>query len=240
MSLILVSLLAGALTVLAPCVAAMLPVVIGASADSDKQRKWRVIASLAVSVFLFSILLKATTLFIGIPQYVWSWISGGIIAAVGLSFLFPKAWLHIAHIIGLETLSQKSSAVGLKKSDSKWQDYILGASLGPVFSACSPTYAVIVAVILPASPAEGLVYLLAFVAGLTAVLAAIAVGGQQLLAKLNFATGADSPFRKIIGGLFVLLGISIALGLDKDLQAWLVNNGWFDWQVQLEDTLRSQ
>ncbi|USN58208.1 MAG: hypothetical protein H6767_08005 [Candidatus Peribacteria bacterium] len=40
---------------------------------------------------------------------------------------------------------------------------LVGISLGPVFSSCSPTYAIILAVILPTSFLFGLVNLFAYV-----------------------------------------------------------------------------
>ena len=53
--LLLVSLIAGVLTVAAPCVLPLLPIIVG---------------SLAVSVILFTLLLKATTASLGIPPQV--------------------------------------------------------------------------------------------------------------------------------------------------------------------------
>jgi len=54
------------LTILAPCVLPLLPVILGASVEDSKD-KWRpyiIIAALSVSIIIFSLLLKATTLFI--------------------------------------------------------------------------------------------------------------------------------------------------------------------------------
>lgn len=61
---------------------------------------------------------------------------------------------------------------------------LLGASLGPVFGACSPTYALYVAVVLPTQPIVGLINLLAFVIGLSLMLLLIAHFGQRLVKNL--------------------------------------------------------
>ena len=52
---------------------------------------------------------------------------------------------------------------------------MVGLSLGPVFSSCSPTYAIILAVILPASFLTGLLNLFAYVLGLSIALLVIAL-----------------------------------------------------------------
>src|SRR3989338_417182 len=82
MLLLLISFIAGILTVLAPCILPLLPVIIGHSiTDTTPSRRglFVVVASLGISVILFTLLLKASSLLIDIPQDFWKWISGGVI-----------------------------------------------------------------------------------------------------------------------------------------------------------------
>jgi len=66
MTLIIVSFLAGIMTILAPCVLPLLPVILGASASEseDKYRPYIIILSLIFSIVIFSLLLKFSTIFI--------------------------------------------------------------------------------------------------------------------------------------------------------------------------------
>src|SRR5690606_8981951 len=113
-----------------------------------------------------------STLFISIPNQVWMSISGGILLAFGLTMVFPEAWTRIALHLGLyksETfLHTNSKKEGLKGA------ILLGASLGPVFTTCSPTYAVILAILLPASFTLGLLNLVVYALGLMGILLLIA------------------------------------------------------------------
>jgi cytochrome c biogenesis protein CcdA len=70
MLLLAISLLAGLLTVLAPCTISLLPVIVGGtlSGGSSTRRVVVVTLSLGVSVIAFTLLLKASTALINVPQ----------------------------------------------------------------------------------------------------------------------------------------------------------------------------
>ena len=96
MTLFLVSFLAGILTVLAPCVLPVLPVILaGSLTEKQKWYPYVVTFSLAVSIVLFTILLKVSTIFIDIPVDFWKYFSGGILLALGGVYIFPHAWAWI-------------------------------------------------------------------------------------------------------------------------------------------------
>lgn len=237
MSILVIAFLAGVLTVLAPCVVALIPILLARSATGGKTHSAvAVIGGLAVSIMLFSILLKSTTLLLGIPSSVWAIISGVIVTIFGIVTLFPGLWDKVALALRLPIIAQKSMGKASTKKGI-WGDILLGASLGPVFSACSPTYALIVAVILPADPLLGIVYLLLFVAGLSLMLFLIAFGGQKLVAKLGWGINPRGVFKRVLGIILIVIGIMIMTGIDKDILTVLVENGVYDFQIELESSL---
>ncbi|MCA9330576.1 hypothetical protein KC957_00885 [Candidatus Saccharibacteria bacterium] len=237
MNLVYVSFLAGVLSVLAPCVASVLPALVMRNSDGKRSRSpVFIVTGLGLSVFVFSVLLKSSTALLGIPSEVWRTISGCIIAGFGILTLFPSVWEHIAVVLHLPKAGQKASARALREH-GPGGDMLLGASLGPVFSACSPTYGLIVAVVLPVEPAKGLLYLVSFVIGLAITLYAILVGGSAVVHKLGWGINPRGWFKRTVGVLFILVGIGIITGFDKDILSYLVEHGWFDWQMQLETRL---
>jgi len=230
MLLLLVSFIAGVLTVLAPCILPLLPVVIGRSITDTKPSSRRllvVISSLGISVILFTLLLKASSLLINIPQDFWKWISGGIILVFGLTMLFPALWEKISFANTLSVKSNKVLGKGYQK-DSVWGDIIIGASLGPIFSACSPTYFVILATVLPVSFFLGLVYLFTYVLGLSLSLVIVALVGKRIMDKLGKVSDPKGWFKKIFGVIFILVAIAIISGYDKKLQISLLDAGFLD------------
>lgn len=228
MTLFALSFFAGILTVLAPCILPLLPVVIGSSVSSRSwQRPVVVIGSLALSILLFTFLLRSSTALIDIPPSFWGWFSGGIIILVGLFLLFPNVWSRLSFVSASSTAANKTLGTG-HQQESFRGDVMVGAALGPVFSSCSPTYFLILAQVLPADFFTGTLYLLAYLAGLVLVLGLIAVLGQRFTTRLSGLADPQGWFKRTLGALFILIGIFIASGLDKQLQGWVLDSGYFD------------
>jgi cytochrome c biogenesis protein CcdA/thiol-disulfide isomerase/thioredoxin len=239
MTFLVISFIAGVLTVLAPCILPLLPVVIGSSAAGrSRATPYVVVGSLALSIILFTYLLKASTAFITVPPEVWTYLSGGILILFGLTLVFPALWERLP---GLATLSSSSNQFvgGGYQRKSFWGDVLIGAGLGPVFSTCSPTYFVILASVLPASFLLGTVYLFAYVLGLSLVLLMIALLGERFAGRLSGFADSRGWFKRGIGVLFILLGLMIASGFEKKLETKILESGVFD-VTQVEQYLLQQ
>ena len=134
MTLLIVSFIAGVLTVLAPCVLPLLPVVVGTSLSArSRVTPYIVVGSLAVSIILFTYLLKVSTAFIMVPEAFWQYLSGGILFFFGLVLLFPALWERLPGVARLSTSSNSLVGTGYQKK-SIAGDVLIGAALGPVFS----------------------------------------------------------------------------------------------------------
>ena len=164
---------------------------------------------------------------IDIPQDFWKWISGGIIFLFGLTMVFPNLWEKFSLANTLSIKSNKVLTTGYQKN-SVWGDVIIGASLGPIFSACSPTYFVILATVLPVSFFLGIIYLFTYVLGLSLALIAVALVGERIMAKVGKVSDPRGWFKKIFGVIFILVAIAIISGYDKKLQISLLDAGFLD------------
>jgi len=194
-----------------------------------------VITSLSISVILFTLLLKATTLFIVIPDSFWTWFSGGIITFLGIVTIFPGLWNKIPFVNKINLVSNKVLGAGYKK-DSNYGDMIIGASLGPIFTTCSPTYLFILATVLPASPITGFLYLIGFTIGLTISLFVIAYLGQKFVHKIFVDEKKTIKIKKIFGIVFLIVGLAIITGYDKRLSSRILDTG-FGGTINFEEKL---
>ena len=116
-----------------------------------------------------------------------------------------------------------------KKSGDKkglWGSVLLGASLGPVFTTCSPTFAIILAIILPINFALGLVNLVAYTLGLFLVLIFIGYGGRKITNYFKFAVNPYGWFKRSLGVILILVGLGIFGGLDKVIESKILETGY--------------
>jgi peptide methionine sulfoxide reductase msrA/msrB len=234
----IISVLAGIFTVLAPCILPLLPVVIGAGEEGSRgisKRAITVISSLSLSIIVFTLLLKATTLFIDIPQIFWTSFSGSVIILVGITIVFPLFWAKIPYVNKLSIASNKAVGTGYQKKSYKG-DMLIGLALGPVFTTCSPTYLFIIATVLPATFIVGFIYLLGFTLGLAISLLLIAYFGQQIVNKISSHMQATGTIKKIFGVLIILVGIAVLTGYDKKIETLILDSG-YGATIQLEDSL---
>ncbi|RLP11677.1 cytochrome c biogenesis protein DipZ [Propionibacterium australiense] len=216
------SLLAGVLTVLAPCVLPFLPVIVGGSLNGSRHRPYVIAGSLVVSLMAFTLLLKASTALIKIDPRVWTTVSGGLVIALGVMMLFPGIWTSISTRIGLEQGSHALLSKAQNQGSGTASAVLTGVALGPVFSSCSPTYAWLIASVLPASRTAGLAYLGLYCIGMTAALLGISLLGRRLIDKVKWAANPRGAFQRGIAALFIIVGLFVATGLDRKVQTWAV------------------
>lgn len=245
MAILILSFIAGVLTVAAPCILPLLPVIVGGSLlESQKDKAARlwlrpliVTGSLAASVIIFTLLLKATTALLGVPQMVWQSVSGIIVLLLGSYFVYPHIWELVSAKTGFFNGSNKALGSAFKKNGMLGA-ILIGAALGPVFSSCSPTYALIVATVLPVSFLKGLVYLVTYAIGLSAALLLVAYLGQAFVIKLRWLSNPNGWFKRGIGVLFIMVGLMVVFGFDKKLQAYVLEKGWYNPISNLEQRLK--
>lgn len=226
--------LAGLLTVLTPCVFIVLPVILtGSVLEQHRFRPLIIVVSLAASILLFTILLKLTAGIFPIPREFWKFFSGFLVLFFGVILLFPHLWEGISFLFRFNK-AELLLNYGQKK-DSFWGHAFLGASLGPVFSSCSPTYLLILATVLPSDLGKGILYLSLYLMGLSIPLLLIGYGGRSVISRFHFAANPQGYFKKSMGIVLILIGIFILTGIDKRLEALLIEKGYANillWEEQ--------
>lgn len=229
MEYLLLSFLAGMLTILAPCVLPILPIIIGGSI-AENHNPWRpviITLSLASSIVFFTLILKATTALIAIPPSFWKLFSGGIVLVFALTLLLPNLWAKLSSRLRLGTSShewlqfstQRKGLIGM---------ILIGIALGPVFASCSPTYFFILGTVLPMNFALGVINLIVYALGLAVIMFLIAYAGQKFMRQLKIAADPKGKFKRILGILFLIVGLAIITGLDKKFESFLLDKGWGD------------
>lgn len=238
MWLYLAAFIAGILTILAPCVLPVLPVILGGWLVQWQTKRILIIcASFIVSIVAFTLLLKVSTVCTWVNPRIWSYISGAILIVFGLISLFPR----LRENFSVATWLYKSQNLLNNNDNSVWWNILLGAALGPVFSSCSPTYAVIIALILPVSIWKGSISVFLYALWLWSMLFLVARGWSAVVRKLRWASSPTGRFKKIIGILIILTGVAIVTDYTKVIQTKLLDLGLYTnmwwWEQKITDSL---
>ncbi len=248
-ALIAISFLSGMLTVFSPCALPILPLVLKSATTGtatldtitgDDDGKWSmffhkillkykrsfvIVTSLAGSVFVFTVLLKTTLIFVGLPDAFWPVLSGLLITLLGVASAFPKLWTAVSVKLRLSTWSSGQLDRNARKQ-STVGELLTGLALGPVFTSCSPTYAFILGIVLiEKRVVPGTVYLAVYIIGLATVLIMISIFGATIVGKFGKIADENGVTRRLFGVLFIIIGIAIMFGWDKSLEAYLISNG---------------
>lgn len=228
------ALLAGALSVLSPCVLPLLPIVLGTAASEHRLGPAALAAGLAISFTAIGLFVATIGFAVGLDTDVFRAVSAVLLIAIGAILLVPAFQQRFAVAAG--PVSQWAggylddfAATGLAGQ------FGLGLLLGAVWSPCvGPTL------------------------GTASLLAAKGENlGQVALAMLAFGIGAALPLmllgflsreamqrwrgrlmeagkggKALLGGLLVAIGLLIATGLDKQFEAILVEASP-EWLTQL-------
>ena len=215
MIILLIAFLAWILSVLAPCVLPVIPVIFGGwLSDGRNAKTIRILLSAMICIFIFTFLLKVSTVFIAIPTSVWSIISGVIILFYGLTLVFPYY---------RELIQIKIPQITLRQTGGKRWDYILGASLGPVFASCSPTYALLIGTILPVSLVTGVSWIMSYLLWFGGFLYLLVWGWRSLITKFYGRADTRGRFKRILWIILIFTALLLVSGLMKKTEALLVN-----------------
>lgn len=234
MIIILTSFLAGILSVLAPCVLPMIPILLWGGLTGDRWKPIRIIWSAMICIFIFTYLLKISTALVDIPVSTWSLLSWVIIGLYGLILVFPSLWDRT--VVWLKSLKIKNNqkwspnASGwcslLQQNESQsliWWDILLWASLWPIFATCSPTYALLLGSVLPVSMSLAVSGILAYMIGFGGFLYILTLWWRQIIKKFYKISDNNSRFKKLLWILLVILWICIASWYIKTIEANLIS-----------------
>ena len=215
------SLTAGALTTLSPCVFPILPLVLGGAAQTHRLAPLVMGAGMASSFALIGLFLGLAGPALGLDaEHVqaagaWLLIIFGIVMLVpGLSQRFTRALSPLAG--SANQLSQRLPR------DSLWGALSLGGVLGLVWSPCSGPLlaAALTLVAAEGGAAQGSLILGLFGIGAATPLVGVAYASRQGFLRVRAWVSQWAGVVKTgFGGLLLLLGLAILSGGDKLLQA---------------------
>ncbi|HEY7003568.1 MAG TPA: cytochrome c biogenesis protein DipZ [Gaiellaceae bacterium] len=228
--LIAVAFVAGIVTAISPCVLPVLPIVFAGGATGGHRRPYAIVAGLVASFTLFTLVATALLSALGLPDDLLRNIAIGVVALVGLSLLWP--WLGAL-------VERPFQALGRRNPNGTGGGFLLGVSLGLLFTPCAGPVIAAVAVLAATQrySLESVLVTLAYALGAGVVLLLIAIGAQRGMTLR--AVRAHAPrIRQALGALVVAVAVVMAFGLDVKLAAHVP--GYTKALQRLEDSAAAQ
>ncbi|MEX2103383.1 MAG: cytochrome c biogenesis protein CcdA, partial [Gaiellaceae bacterium] len=208
-----VAFIAGVVTAISPCVLPVLPIAFAGGAVGGPRRPYAIVAGLVVSFTLFTLVATALLSALGLPGDLLRNLAIAAIFIVAVGLLWPE--------LG-EILSRPFQPLARVRPGDVGGGFLLGLSLGLVFTPCAGPVIGAVAT-LSAAEAFGLrSFALAFAYALGAglVLLGVAIAARRGFALRSVRARAPTV-RRALGAVIAGVAVLMVFGVDKDLQTKL-------------------
>lgn len=217
--------LAGILTALSPCVLPLLPIVLGTAASEHRLGPMALAVGLALSFVAIGLFVATIGFAAGLDTDLFRTVSAALLIGIGLMLLVPKLQAQFA-LAASPVGNWVDERLGGFSTSGLWGQFGLGLLLGAVWSPCvGPTLG---AASLLAAKGENLgeVALTMFAFGIGAALPLMALGflsREAMIRMRGRLIEAGKGGKMLLGGLLVAIGLLVASGLDKRVEAVLVD-----------------
>jgi cytochrome c-type biogenesis protein len=218
-------LLAGALSTLSPCVLPLVPVLLAAAVSAHRWGAFALGAGLALSFTLVGLFLATLGASLGLDPDTFRTIGALILSIFGLILLVPKLQDLFARMTSAVSNSGNQLLSRMVIGGLAGQ-FIIGALLGVVWSPCvGPTLGAATTL---ASQGKDLsqIALLMLVFGLGAAAPLVLLGSLSRASMIRIRghlLSVGKYGKQLFGLALLILGVLIATGTDKSLEAWILN-----------------
>jgi cytochrome c-type biogenesis protein len=221
---LVLSFVAGVLSILSPCVLPLLPIVLGAAASEQKWGPAALAAGLSISFVAIGLFVATVGFSIGLDGDVFRSVAAAFMIAIGIVLMVPRLQTGLAVAGGPIANWADRRRTGLDSGGLGGQ-FAVGVLLGAVWSPCvGPTLGA--ASLLAAQGRDlGQVALTMFVFGLGAALPLLALGLVSREAMMRWRhrlAAAGHGLKAGFGAVLAAIGVFVITGLDKTVETALV------------------
>lgn len=232
-NLIALALASGVLTIIAPCIVSLLPIMLGSSLGHHRLRPLVIVLGMVSSFTAFGLFFAFFSRFLGLSRFQLRDVSVVLIFLFGLSLLFPHAYDRIVAALQSGYSRLRMAARGGVPLPSKppknrqglWGGFTLGASMGLAWTPCSgPILGLILTI--GASQQEfwrPLILFLAYALGAGIPMLVIGYGGQFIVGRVRWLATKAELIRRIAGGVLTVVALAMVWGFDKEIETRLFN-----------------
>jgi cytochrome c-type biogenesis protein len=220
---LVLALLAGVVTVAAPCTLPMLPILLGASVgQTGKVRPAMIALGFVMSFSAAALLLGAITRVFDFDPNVLRTGAAILLLGFGLLMIWPAPFERLSvRFSGLT--SRSGPAGGAISHPGNIGGFVLGTSLGLVWTPCAgPVLGSILTVVATsANTAWASALLIVYAIGAAIPMLAIAYGGQTVTTRVRAVARISPRLQQAFGVVVIAFAVASYLQYDTLIVAWL-------------------
>ncbi len=217
------AILAGILTVGAPCILPLLPILLGSSIGTTSKTRPAFIALGFIVMFtIVGLTLSFITTSLNIAPDILRTIATIALALFGIFMVWPKPFEKLTQY--LSGFSTKASALSAKAGNGNLSGFLLGLMLGLLWTPCAgPVLGSILTLIATQTDTtQAAILLFAYAVGAGIPMLLIAYGGRAISTHIRAINPFTAMIQKIFGVAIIALAIAIYFQYDLVLQAKLL------------------
>jgi len=221
--LLLFSFLAGFVTILAPCIWPLLPIVLSASSGAGKRRPIGITLGVLTSFTIFTLSISYLEKIFHLDPNAFRLIAVIIIGLLGISMLIPSLGARFESFIN-RVLSPFQNKIQ-KTGTGFGAGYLTGCSIGLVWAPCAGPILATVATLAATQAVNGKVIAvtLAYVSGLGIPLFFLTLFGSWCFSKMRKVTKFTGVIQQVFGLIMIIAALLIYTNYDKVIQLKILN-----------------
>lgn len=218
------SLVAGLLTSLSPCVLPALPIVVGSAAADRRHGPLALAAGLVVAFTVIGVVLAGASTTLGVTDVHVRRGAAVMLIAAGAVLLSPRLQDVLARAASPLASAAAKTAAGTGRGLGG--QFVVGALLGAVWSPCvGPTLGAAVGLAAGGdSLGEATLMMFLFGVGSAIPLVATAYASRRVLARRGALLRSAATGKRVFGVTLVLMGAAVVAGLDKMIEAAILDH----------------
>lgn len=220
---ILLAVIAGILTIAAPCILLPLPIILGGSVgQNSKTRPLFITLGFVVSFAAVALLVNVLVQKLGLDPNTLRTAAVILLAIFAFFMIWPTPFERL--MMHMSGLINSASRTGRSAGSGNLGGFILGGIIGIVWAPCAGPIlgSILTLIALEKDTAHASFLLIAYAVGAGIPMLAIAYGGQALTTKVKSIAKYSHRLQQIFGLILILLAGAIYLQYDTVIQAKLV------------------
>ena len=224
--LLLFAFISGLVTILAPCIWPLLPIILSATTSGGHKKPLGITLGIITSFALFTLTLSYIVKIIPFDPDILRLFAVVVIGFLGLTLVIPKLTLFLEGWVSRLNNQLPTPGVKYVQTPGFTSGFITGFSLGIVWSPCAGPILATIATLAATQAVNFSVFLvtIAYVVGIGIPLFIFATLGRNILTQSRLLSPYTGRIQQIFGVIMILTAISIFTGYDRVLQAKLLDS----------------